>query len=89
MSITISYSEARKHLKLYLDKACLDSEPVIITRKNGTNAVIVSEDEFNSLDETKYLLLSPKNRKALDENMTSDLETTFNSISGLKDENNL
>jgi len=73
MSITISYSEARKHLKLYLDKACLDSEPVIITRKNGTNAVIVSEDEFNSLDE----------------NMTSDLETTFNSISGLKDENNL
>jgi hypothetical protein len=25
----------------------------------------------------------------LDENMTSDLETTFNSISGLKDENNL
>ncbi|MBT4921528.1 MAG: type II toxin-antitoxin system Phd/YefM family antitoxin, partial [Rickettsiales bacterium] len=58
---------------LYLDKACLDSEPVIITRKNGTNAVIVSEDEFNSLDE----------------NMTSDLETTFNSISGLKDENNL
>lgn len=89
MSITISYSEIRQRLKSYIDKACLNSEAIIIKRKNGENAVIISEEEYNSLDQTAYLLRSPKNRKMLQESIDSDIEVEFNSIDDLKDANNL
>lgn len=89
MSITISYSEIRQKLKAYIDKACLNSEAIIIKRKNGDNAVIISEEEYNSLDETAYLLRSPKNRKILRESLDSNHDIEFSSIEDLKNENNI
>ncbi len=57
----ISYSEARENLKSVIDKVVADRAPVAITRQRGEGAVLVSESEWASIEETLYLLRSPKN----------------------------
>ena len=57
----ITYTDLRQNLKTYMDKVIQDSDPVIITRKNKKNVVLISVDEYNSLMETNYLLSSEAN----------------------------
>lgn len=61
----ISYSEVRKNFKRYLDEVYNNHDPMIITRKNNENLIIISLDDYNSLTETQYLLSSENNRKHL------------------------
>lgn len=61
----ISYSEMRKSLKTYLDQVCSDHTPLLITRRKGENLVLLSEDDFRSLEETAYLSRSPRNLKRI------------------------
>ena len=61
----LSYSEVRKNLKKYLDDVFHNHDPLIITRKNNENVVVISLDDYNSLMETDYLLSSEKNAKRL------------------------
>lgn len=61
----VSYSDLRQNLKTYMDKVFYDHEPLIITRKNNENLVLVSIDEYNSLTETKYLLSNDANAEHL------------------------
>lgn len=56
----VSYSEARANLAELLDKAEEDREPIIITR-HGKPAALISADELASMQETLYLLRSPRN----------------------------
>lgn len=65
MSKEVSYSEARDHLKTYLDYVSHNSDTVIISRKNGDDVVMMSRKDYNSLEETLYLLSSSKNRELL------------------------
>ena len=65
MSLEISYSEMRKSLKSYLDQVCSDHKPLLITRRKGENVMLLSEDDYRSLEETAYLSRSPKNLKRL------------------------
>ncbi|MDR2089805.1 MAG: type II toxin-antitoxin system prevent-host-death family antitoxin [Clostridiales Family XIII bacterium] len=52
----ITYTNLRQNLKSYMDKVFNDHDPLIITRKNNENMVLMSLDEYNSLLETNYLL---------------------------------
>jgi antitoxin YefM len=61
----VSYSEARQNLSSILTSVCKDSIPVYVKRKNGQKAVIISAEEYESMDETFYLLRSEANRKHL------------------------
>lgn len=61
----VSYSYARDNLKAVLDRAVEDSMPIAITRQRGEGAVIVSESDWASIQETLYLLRSPKNAERL------------------------
>ncbi len=61
----INYSELRKKLKDYLDRVYDDHEPLIVTRKNNQNVVLLSIEEYNSLIETNYLLSNVANAKRL------------------------
>lgn len=61
----VSYSEARENLKAVIDKVIADRAPVAITRQRGEGAVLVSESEWASIEETLYLLRSPKNAERL------------------------
>jgi antitoxin YefM len=56
----VSYSQFRQNLKTVIDQACDQHEPVIITRRQGGNAVILSHEDYRSMMETCYLLKSPK-----------------------------
>jgi antitoxin YefM len=65
MKTTVSYTELRKKLKSAFDHVCRRRKPMYVTRRNGDNVVIISEDDFESLEETAYLLRSPANAKRL------------------------
>lgn len=62
---TISYSEARQNLSATMMKTVEDHAPILITRQNGEACVLMSLDEYNSLEETAYLLRSPSNARRL------------------------
>ena len=65
----VNFTEARNNLKSLCDTVYADSEEVIVNRKNGENVVIISLDQYNSMQETDYLLNTPKNRKHLLESL--------------------
>ena len=64
---SISYSELRSHLAGTLDKVNDDHVPMLITRRNGKPAVLISLEDFKSYEETAYLMASPKNAERLNE----------------------
>ena len=57
----ITYTDLRQNLKTYMDKVIQDNDPLIVTRKNKKNIVLISVDEYNSLIETNYLLSNEAN----------------------------
>lgn len=61
----ITYTHARNNLTATMDKAIADHEPVIITRQNGEAVVMMSLEDFQSWQETAYLLNSPANARKL------------------------
>lgn len=65
----VSYSEARQNLASILSTVCLDNVPVYITRKNGERAVVISADEYESMDETAYLMRTEANKEHLQESI--------------------
>jgi antitoxin YefM len=58
---SFSISEARADLKAVMDKVVADRAPVAITRQRGAGVVMISQSEWNSIEETLYLLQSPRN----------------------------
>jgi len=70
----ISYTAARQSLAKTMEKVCDDHEPVIITRKSERSVVLLSLEDYQSLEETAFLLRSPKNVRRLMESI-EQLET--------------
>ena len=66
----ITYTTARAHLAETMDRVCNDHEAIIITRNGQQAVVMMSLDDFKALEETAYLLRSPKNARRLLEAMT-------------------
>lgn len=62
----VSYSDIRSNLKTHIDRTINDADVTLIHRKQGGNAVLMSETHFNGLMETLYLLSSKANRNALE-----------------------
>jgi len=61
----ITYTAAREKLASTMDRVCVDHDPVIITRNRDQAVVMLSLDDYESLQETAYLLRSPANAKRL------------------------
>jgi len=61
----ISYTAARENLASTMDKVCADHAPVIITRNRDQSVVMLSLEDYESLEETAYLMRSPANAKRL------------------------
>lgn len=61
----LTYSEARAGFKQAMDDVCRDHTPMLITRQSGESVVMVSLEDFNAMQETLYLLSSPKNAERL------------------------
>ncbi len=47
--LAVNYSTIRENLKTYCDRVTDNNETVIVTRKGEKNVVIISLDEWNSL----------------------------------------
>lgn len=64
--LTATISDFRKDIKLYFKKVTQDFETLIINRGKNSGVVIMSLDEYNSLQATQHELSSAANEKRLD-----------------------
>jgi antitoxin YefM len=65
MAIQVTYSQARENLAQLWDEVTQNKETIIITRRGSKDVALVSAAELASLEETAYLLRSPKNAERL------------------------
>jgi len=68
----LNATEARSRLYSLIDETTETHQPIVITGKRG-NAVLVSEDDWNSIAETLHLLSVPGMRESIKEGMQADL----------------
>jgi len=65
----MTYTNARQNLAKTMEKVCQDHSPIIVTRKTTDSVVIMSLEDYEALEETAYLLRSPKNTRRLIESI--------------------
>jgi antitoxin YefM len=70
---SISYTSARGNLAKTMEQVCEDHAPIAITRKGEGAVVMMSMADYQALEETAYLLRSPKNTRRLIQSV-SELE---------------
>ena len=61
----ITYTAAREGLASTMDKVCRSRAPIVITRNRNQSVVMLSLEDYEQLEETAYLLRSPKNGQRL------------------------
>ncbi len=61
----ITYTQARKNFTSVMNQVCDDHTPIIITRQSERPVVMISLEDYNAIEETMYLLRSPKNAQRL------------------------
>ena len=61
----ITYTDARASLKDVMDRVIHDHVEVVVTRKKREAVVMISLDEYNSIQETLHLQKSPENARRL------------------------
>ena len=61
----LTYTAVRSNLAKTMKEVCDDHDPVIITRKQHDAVVMMSLEDYEALNETAYLLRTPKNTKRL------------------------
>jgi antitoxin YefM len=69
---TINTTEARSKLYSLIDEVSNTHEPILITGKRG-NAVLVSEEDWNAITETLFLLSIPGMRDSIREGIAEEL----------------
>ena len=62
---SITYTATRENLASTINKVCEDHAPVVITRNRDQAVVMLSLAEYETLQETAYLLRSLANAKRL------------------------
>ncbi|HOV13862.1 MAG TPA: type II toxin-antitoxin system Phd/YefM family antitoxin [Spirochaetota bacterium] len=82
---TATITKLRKNLPFFMEEVNKNHEPLYITGKKN-NIVIISEDDWNSYQETLYLLSSPNNANRLINSLNSNDFINFDSIEDLKNE---
>ena len=70
---TLNATEARSKLYALIDETSKTHKPITITGKRG-NAVLLSEEDWNAINETLYLVSIPGMRESVLEGMETDLE---------------
>jgi len=70
---TINATKARTELYKLLDQVAETHEPVHITGRRGT-AVLISEDDWRSIQETLHLLSIPGMRESIVEGMKTPVK---------------
>lgn len=74
MATVLTASEARANLYRLIDETAESHEPIAITGKRA-NAVLVSESDWNAMQETLYLLSIKGMRESIKDGMAQAPET--------------
>ena len=61
----LSYGSLRRKLAKMMDRVCRDHDPLIVTRPERDSVVIMSLEDYESLEETAHLLRAPRNARRL------------------------
>lgn len=61
----VSFTQARSEFKGVIDRVVADCDATLIHRRDGENAVLLSESTYNSMLETLHLMQSPANARRL------------------------
>jgi antitoxin YefM len=72
---SIPVTQARSRLYQLVDDAAASHEPIQITGKRS-NAVLVAEEDWRSIQETLYLLAVPGMRESIRQGMQEPLSKT-------------
>jgi len=70
---TINATEARAKLYRLIDDTAASHEPIFISGKRS-NAVLISEDDWRSIQETLYLLSIPGMRESIREGLSTPVD---------------
>lgn len=70
---TIKIADARNNLYKLIDEISESHEPIQITGKRA-NAVLLSEEDWSSIQETLYLLSIPNMRESIRDGLSESLE---------------
>lgn len=62
---TITFSQMRQHLATAIDNVVNNHSPIIVTRQNKEPVVMISLDDYRSIEETAYLMQSATNASRL------------------------
>ncbi len=62
--IVTNVSQFRKNLKHYIDSVATNNDTLIVNA-NGKSVVVISLEDYNSIEETEYLLSNPANKKMM------------------------
>ena len=67
----LSYTQVRENFAKAMNNVCENHAPIIITRQNQKPVVMMSLEDFNSIEETLYLMSNPKNAERLRHALTN------------------
>lgn len=70
---SLNVTEARASLYKLIDETTASHQPIVITGKRG-NAVLLSESDWNAINETLYLLSVPGMRESVLDGMNESIE---------------
>lgn len=76
---TLNATEARSKLYKLIDETLTTHKPITITGKRG-NAVLLSEEDWRSVEETLFLLSVPGMRESIREGMNEKIEDMDTSV---------
>ncbi|RLB74312.1 MAG: type II toxin-antitoxin system prevent-host-death family antitoxin [Deltaproteobacteria bacterium] len=68
----LNATEARSRLYNLIDETASSHKPIVITGKRS-NAVLVSEEDWNAISETLFLLSIPGMRESIKDGLGEDL----------------
>ena len=65
--IHANFTEFRKRLAHYMDRANQDRDAILVTRQGAEPVVVLAQSDYDSIMETRYLKSSPANAARLQE----------------------
>ncbi|MBR7887591.1 type II toxin-antitoxin system Phd/YefM family antitoxin [Marinomonas sp. A79] len=68
----VTVVEANRSLHQLIDEAAVTHQPIVITGKRN-NAVLISEEDWSSIQETLFLLSVPKMRDSICKGMDTPI----------------
>lgn len=61
----MTYSDLRQNLAAVLDRIEHEHEPVMVLRRNGQKTIMMSKQDYDSMQQTFFLLRHPENAQRL------------------------